>query len=443
MRKVYLMLVLFSLASFSLLKLSFSQTLAPVSVDWTYRGDINEDGRVNILDLLELLKLLGSAPENDCQREIANVDKSEDGRVNIFDLLGMLRILGGSQRPEIIYWGPAITGMSSTVADIGDTLDIYVENFDQTVTAADIKVYLDSEEVALLEFGLENLRIIIPEWFKGGELTLSVGADTTNSVHLSRDVTLVPVPAGTFQMGNEGAYEREKPVHSVTLDAFRMSATEITNAQYAAYLNSALADSEITVISSSVKGAAGEYRGEIYLELFGSFDSNNKCWIRFYSGRFSAEPGREDWPVVYVSWYGAKAFARKSGMDLPTEAEWEYAARGGQQYGYGTDNGKLNDSKANYRWKIGHPTDAGSYPANPFGLYDLAGNVWEWCNDWYDADYYSSSPSHNPGGPQSGFYRVFRGGSWSVFDYFCFSANRDAYYPDSWSANIGFRVVRR
>ena len=117
-----------------------------------------------------------------------------------------------------------------------------------------------------------------------------------------------------------------------------------------------------------------------------------------YYGVFFAVSGKEIWPVVYVTWYGAKAFALYYGMDLPTEAEWECACRGGKQYPYGTDDGTINDSKANYNENIGHPVAVGSYPSNPYGLYDMSGNVGEWCHD--SPGSYSSESVTNPcGGP--------------------------------------------
>ena len=260
-------------------------------------------------------------------------------------------------------------------------------------------------------------------------------------------ITLVSIPGGTFQMGNTTGGSDEQPVHTVTLSDFQMNATEITNAQYAEYLNTALAAGEITATSSRVTGASGDYSGQIYIDLsgsYGSYDFNNKCWISYDGSSFSVASGlqkKENWPVVYVTWYGAKSFALKYGLDLPTEAEWEYAARGGQQYEYGTDDGTISYIKANYVRNVGYPTATGSYPANPFGLYDMSGNVWEWCTDWEGS--YSSENATDPQGPTSGSHRVVRGGSWSHVSSFCRSANRVYGNPDNCYYDLGFRVVRR
>ena len=255
-------------------------------------------------------------------------------------------------------------------------------------------------------------------------------------------ITFVSIPAGSFLMGSDDGPEDEKPVHSVSLDAFEMSATKITNEQYCAYLNEALASGDITATTNSVTGSGGEYSGKVYIKLSGVFDSRNKCWIQYSNSAFSVKPGKENWPVVYVTWYGCSSFAEYYSLDLPIEAEWEYAARGGMQYRYGTDDGTIDSSKSNYNLDVWYPTDVGTFPANPFGLYDMSGNVWEWCNDWYDSEYYARSPEQNPPGAQSGTERVLRGGSWANSTGGCRAANRNSRIPDFSGSGAGFRVVR-
>ncbi len=257
-------------------------------------------------------------------------------------------------------------------------------------------------------------------------------------------LNLVTIPGGTFQMGNEfvGRWG-EIPVHTVTLDGFEMSTTEITYARYAAYLNEALASEDINEPSGGiVTGKTGEYSGQNYINLSGYNPVDAQyCWIGYDNGAFSVEPGYENRPAGFVSWYGAKAFALYYGLDLPTEAEWEYAARGGKQYKYGTDDGTIDSTKANYNQNIGHPVDVGSYPPNPFGLYDMSGNVTEWCNDWFGV--YSSESVTNPTGTQ--LYvsddRTGRGGSW--FYETCSSYGRFYSKPYFMHDSVGFRVARR
>jgi len=173
--------------------------------------------------------------------------------------------------------------------------------------------------------------------------------------------------------------------------------------------------------------------------------------------------------MIEVSWYGAVAFcnwlSRKAGLEevydegtweadfskvgyrLPTEAEWEYAARaGGKEIKYPNGNSLTHDD-ANYdgtggrdRWWRTSPV--GSFPPNELGLYDMAGNVWEWCNDWYDSGYYSRSPVDNPTGPSSGTYhKVHRGGSWGDGPWDCRTAYRGGYAPVYARNVVGFRVV--
>ncbi|HUU27984.1 MAG TPA: SUMF1/EgtB/PvdO family nonheme iron enzyme [archaeon] len=274
-----------------------------------------------------------------------------------------------------------------------------------------------------------------------GNFTASVSS-TSGDTTVVQGITFVSIPGGTFQMGGT-MYSSEQPVHQVTVSAFQMSAKEITNSQYTAYLNAALAAGEITATTSSVTGAKGDYSGQQYIDLAYTYDSNNKCWISYNGTSFSVTAGKENWPVVNVTWYGSKAFALKYGFDLPREGEWEYAARGGKQYEYGTNDGTLSCANANY-WDcstLRHPVDAGSYPANPFGLYDLAGNVWEWCSDWYGS--YSSGNENDPQGPSTGSFRVGRGGSWNVYASYCRSAYRSSRDPYYRFGSIGFRVVCR
>lgn len=270
---------------------------------------------------------------------------------------------------------------------------------------------------------------------------------------IGKDITFIAIPGGTFQMGDVewAGYSDEKPVHTVTISEFEMSKYEITNAQYANFLNVARASGDVTAMFIKymnepaslyyVNGTKGIYNGKVYINCDRSIDAINKSWIVFNDGKFSVVPGHENWPVVYVSWYGAKAYALYCGLDLPTEAEWEYACRGGRQYKYGTDDGTISSSKANFGSNFGHPVDVGSYPNNPYGLYDMSGNVWEWCHDWYGS--YTSESITNPAGAFSGSSRVVRGGSTFYLDVDCRSAIRSKYDP-GWSGSfIGFRVVRR
>ena len=254
---------------------------------------------------------------------------------------------------------------------------------------------------------------------------------------------MVLVSAGKFTMGSNSGYSDEQPVHTVTLDAFYIDKYEVTNSKYAAYLNEALAAGQIQASSSSVKKDGNEL-----LDL-----NDSDCQISYSGGTFVVDSGKENYPVIVVTWYGANEYAIHYGKRLPTEAEWEFAARGGNQSQGYTYSGSNNigevawyrDNSANpdnpiYDGKGSHTV--GTKQANELGIYDMSGNVWEWCNDRYDSGYYSSSPTNNPQGPASGSTRVLRGGSWDHDAYDCRVVTRGRGTPEGSYDDLGFRVVQ-
>ena len=221
---------------------------------------------------------------------------------------------------------------------------------------------------------------------------------------------MVLIPAGTFEMGDHlDNMVNALPVHTVTLDEFYMDSTEVTNAQYAVFLKQT--------------------------------GHRSRSPSSYWTDPFYNRPNR---PVVGVDWNDATAYAEWVGKRLPTEAEWEYAARGGlkgKRYVWGdetTKNYALYDYPA-----VGRPEVVGSYPANGYGLYDMAGNVYEWCADWYDENYYDSSPVNNPLGPDSSPQRsrVLRGGSWLTMTRGLRVAYRNSPNPDIGRYVDGFRCV--
>ena len=242
-------------------------------------------------------------------------------------------------------------------------------------------------------------------------------------------VGMVRIPAGTFEMGSadEEAYDDEQPVHTVHINAFYMDEYEVTNAQFKAFVD-----------------ANPQWQ-----------KSRPGFYLRYWHG--NDYPSREaEHPVVWVNWRAAMAYAEWAGKRLPTEAEWEYAARGGlegQKYPWGDT---ITSNDANYDEHAGDTTPVGAYAANGYGLYDMAGNVREWCLDAYDADFYAEShDSRNPlaGGDSIKWLcenftsipidsdRVLRGGSWDSSAATLRVAARDRFTPSAPNDTLGFRCV--
>jgi serine/threonine-protein kinase len=224
-------------------------------------------------------------------------------------------------------------------------------------------------------------------------------------------MVLVYVPAGEFEMGSEDGWQSEQPVHTVNLDAFWIDQTEVTNHQYQQCVQAGVCEAPGSPDSFTHKGY-------------------------FTDAVFSAHP------VVNVSWYDAQAYCEWAGRRLPTEAEWEKAACGvdGNLYPWGEN---ISCEYANYIDCVGDTAAVRSYPQNasPYGALDLAGNVWEWVADWYYIGYYKESPLDYPMGPESGAYRVVRGGSWNDYEWYLRATARYSYFPDNQRVSIGFRCA--
>lgn len=215
-----------------------------------------------------------------------------------------------------------------------------------------------------------------------GILLCPMGGYAAEKDRILRDGSrLVYITAGEFMMGSE-EHDYTKPVHKVKLKAFYMGKYEVTNAQYKKFCDETKRKYPAPLV----------YDPNYFLE-------------------------KSDYPVIHVSWNDAAAYAKWAGGRLPTEAEWEYAARGGTTtyYYWGEELSRdyLNYIGVGERDKWERTSPIGAFLPNPFGLYDMLGNAWEWVADWYGEDYYRSSTVNNPKGPQKGKERVFRGGGWS------------------------------
>lgn len=253
-----------------------------------------------------------------------------------------------------------------------------------------------------------------------------------NKTESAIDFDWVDVQGSSFKMGSEMGQKDEQPIHNVTLSSFQINKYEITNSQFVVFLNAIGYETD-----GSYKD--DEFGTVKYIDI-GDID----CQIESKNGRFEAKNGKDHYPVVEVTWYGATAFARWAGGRLPTEAEWEFAARGGIHSKGHTYSG--SDSLKHVGWykdgsgNCSHKVD--EKEPNELGLYSMSGNVYEWCSDWYDKDFYSSSPVNNPQGPESGLKRVIRGGSHCNKDNYCRVANRCSYEPEYSNCVSGFRIVR-
>ena len=238
--------------------------------------------------------------------------------------------------------------------------------------------------------------------------TLGIGSTMTGI----DGMTLLYVPAGEFIMGSEDSGDDEKPVHTVYINAFWIDQTEVTNALYAMCVKAGVCDEP----SSKTSRTRNNYYGK------SEFD---------------------DYPVIYVSWNDASTYCSWADRRLPTEAEWEKAARGENAFTYPWGNTQLSNNLLNYSVVVGDTTEVGSYPdgASPYGALDMVGNVAEWVYDWYDSNYYQSSPSSNPQGPSSGQYRVLRGGSVGTTYDGVRSADRDRGNPTITYNSFGFRCA--
>ncbi|HKV41197.1 MAG TPA: SUMF1/EgtB/PvdO family nonheme iron enzyme [Blastocatellia bacterium] len=238
-------------------------------------------------------------------------------------------------------------------------------------------------------------------------LTVEVSPDRENSL----EPVMITIPEGWFMMGSASGPENEQPVHSVWVDRFLIGCYTITNAQFQRFVS-----------DTSRPGPAG------------------------WNDPAFSHPLQ---PVTSVSWFDARAYcdwlsALAGGVyRLPTEAEWERAARGGLPGKLHTWGDEPPESQPHYfeLWRSG-PEQVGVRPPNGFGLFDMSENVHEWCSDWYDPDYYGVSPDRNPTGPSSGSRRSSRGGSWRHQIKITRVAARSSIPPDFRYADYGFRTVK-
>jgi iron(II)-dependent oxidoreductase len=235
------------------------------------------------------------------------------------------------------------------------------------------------------------------------------GADGEAAQAVEAPSGMVFIPGGSFTMGREG-YGDHSPPHELWIDAFFLDRREVSNAEYLAFCEAT----------------------ERGLPEFWGMDA------------YRSGPDYPDHPVVGVSWLDAQAYAAWKGCRLPTEAEWEYAARGGLIDKLYTHGDELDSTLYAPRGMTGTaaPSPVAQYPPNGFGLHDMTGNVVEWVADWYDDDYYASSPAANPPGPGSGKFKVIRGGGWHTGPSCSRVYHRTALQRNWRDFNVGFRCAK-
>jgi serine/threonine-protein kinase len=221
--------------------------------------------------------------------------------------------------------------------------------------------------------------------------TISAGSIRESDID---GMEMVYIPAATFMMGSDDGEEDEQPVHEVYLDAYWIDRTEVTNAMFATFL---------TEMGNQYQG------GTTWMDT-----DSEESRIRLVDNQWLVSNGYEDHPVTQVDWYGAQAYCTWVGRRLPTEAEWEYAARGNDQRAYPWGGSIPSCIFTNFSDCEDDSTAVGLHPkgASPFGVQDMSGNAREWVADWYQENYYEESPNRNPPGPNVGLFRVLRGGSW-------------------------------
>jgi formylglycine-generating enzyme required for sulfatase activity len=292
----------------------------------------------------------------------------------------------------------------------------------------DIQAYKRDTEVAELA-GEKLLAIIdadapLDQRVEAGEILGVLGDPRI------KEYPMVKVAAGEFSMGGE-KYGDEQPIHRVYLDEFMMGKYPVTNEEFKVFVDD------------------GGYNSEEYWTTEGwKWKEKEKISVPvyWYDGKWN----RPNFPVVGVSWYEASAYAswlsKKTGEQykLPTEAQWEKAARGtdGREYPWGNefDKNLCNSEECG----LNRTSPVGIFPngKSPYGCMDMAGNVYEWCSDWFDEDYYKKSPKKNPRGPEDGSLRVRRGGRWGFDAPYCRAAYRGCGGPANRAGGVGFRLLR-
>ncbi len=290
-----------------------------------------------------------------------------------------------------------------------------------------LKEAVKSDDIALARFAFNALEFLNaaegikrPEKEKAPEI-IKIKKDSSE---------MVLIPEGSFIYGSREddklARDWEKPQQTIFLPSFYMDIYPVTNRQYCEFLN---------------QKKPGKKGLDEWIDLSGKWEEE-KCRISKKRNNYVIETGYEEYPVIFVSWFGAEAYARWAGKRLPYEVEWEKAARGTEGLIYPWGNTFDKSLCNSYEGGINHTTAVNAYPQgkSPYGCFDMAGNVWEWCADWFDDNNDKTGPSLK--GPEGGSGRVLRGGSWDVPSGGCRAAYRGWAPPALRFDCCGFRLAR-
>ena len=286
----------------------------------------------------------------------------------------------------------------------------------------------NNEKILKLEKQLNSLETIVKVVNDDSKSLKFRITELERTIITLQGVALLLIRGGTFVMGSRELDPElnENETHHVTLNDFFLSKKTITNEQYCRFLN-------MMNVQGDGKGEVSGFGNQTLVDAYG--------WgVQFLNGEWQPAEEVADYPVMKISWYGAKAYCDWAGGRLPTEAEWEYAARGGSlRKGYVYSGSNNVDDVAWYDEKNGVPHPVGTKLPNELGVYDMSGNVWEWCGDWYGS--YDKENKINPLGPTTGEHRVSRGGSCYHDVNCCRVAWRGFNHPDDCYGTDGFRIA--
>jgi formylglycine-generating enzyme required for sulfatase activity len=366
-------------------------------------------------EVKELVKQVKESPNKPKQKSIFTRNDSTPSIKNITDE----KRVTSSINPRLI--GGIVGGVIALVLLIWGGLRLFNNTLtaapESTLTLQAIVAVSTSQPLALQDKSAPTQTLTLNAAVTPSPTqTLSPATPTlgVGSILISDEdnMTLVYVPAGNFTMGIDNGAVDERPSHQAFLDAFWIDQTEVTNKMYTSCVNAGACNQPTNVRS---------YTHNLY---YGNTAFDN-------------------YPVIYVDWNMANAYCVWARRRLPSEAEWEKAARGDDGRIFPWGNNDPNGNLLNYNNNVQDTSRVKSYDAgrSPYGAYDMLGNVWEWVNDWYGETYYQTSPPSNPLGPDLGIYRVHRGGSWYDDITYIRSSKRDKGYPSFAYYNLGFRCA--